>query len=109
MRGLDLRGLALTLVLGAIGGIAAHAAHLPLGYLLGSMVLVGTLAGMTCCARPALPRGGVRVATVATVSMAFATLVCGVGKALGAVGSGRWTLTATAVSSAASAGTRRDP
>ena len=44
MRGLDLRGLALTLVLGAIGGIAAHAAHLPLGYLLGSMVLVGTLA-----------------------------------------------------------------
>ena len=40
----DLIALALTLVLGAIGGIAANAVHLPLGYLLGSMVLVGTLA-----------------------------------------------------------------
>ncbi len=46
MRGLDLRGLALTLVLGEIGGVGAHAAHLPLGYLLGSMVLVGTLAAL---------------------------------------------------------------
>lgn len=42
--GVDLSALALTLVLGAAGGVAAHAAHLPLGYLLGSMVLVGVLA-----------------------------------------------------------------
>ena len=39
----DLWALALTLGLGAVGGIAAHAAHLPLGYLLGSMLLVGVL------------------------------------------------------------------
>ena len=42
--GVDLRPLALTLALGAVGGLAAHAAQLPLGYLLGSMVLVGVLA-----------------------------------------------------------------
>jgi membrane AbrB-like protein len=42
--GVDLRALALTLALGAVGGLAAHAAQLPLGYLLGSMVLVGVLA-----------------------------------------------------------------
>lgn len=42
--GVDLFALAVTLALGAAGGVAAHAAHLPLGYLLGSMVLVGVLA-----------------------------------------------------------------
>jgi membrane AbrB-like protein len=40
----DLGALALTLVLGAVGGVLAHLAQLPLGYLLGSMVLVGVLA-----------------------------------------------------------------
>ena len=44
MRGVDLTALAITLALGAIGGVAAHAAQLPLGYLLGSLVLVGVLA-----------------------------------------------------------------
>ena len=43
MRGVDLQALAVTLALGAVGGLLAHAAHLPLGYLLGSMVLVGGL------------------------------------------------------------------
>ena len=42
----DLWALALTLAVGAVGGIAAHAAHLPLGYLLGSMVLVGVISAM---------------------------------------------------------------
>jgi hypothetical protein len=42
--GVDLRALALTLALGAVGGLAAHGAQLPLGYLLGSMVLVGVMA-----------------------------------------------------------------
>lgn len=41
---MDLWALTLTLALGTVGGLAAHAAHLPLGYLLGSMVLVGMLA-----------------------------------------------------------------
>ena len=40
----DLGALALTLALGAVGGVLAHLAQLPLGYLLGSMVLVGVLA-----------------------------------------------------------------
>ena len=44
MRGVDYGALVLTLALGAIGGLAAHAAQLPLGYLLGSLVLVGVLA-----------------------------------------------------------------
>lgn len=42
--GVDLLALGITLAIGAIGGLAAHAVHLPLGYLLGSMVLVGALA-----------------------------------------------------------------
>jgi len=46
MRSLDLTALILTLCLGALGGVAAHAAHLPLGYLLGSMVLVGVISSM---------------------------------------------------------------
>lgn len=46
MRGVDLHALAVTLALGAVGGLLAHAAHLPLGYLLGSMVLVGGLAAL---------------------------------------------------------------
>ena len=44
MAKVDLRALALTLVIGTVGGVAAQAAGLPLGYLLGSMVLVGVLA-----------------------------------------------------------------
>ncbi len=46
MRGVDYGALVLTLALGAIGGLAAHAAHLPLGYLLGSMVLIGVLSAL---------------------------------------------------------------
>jgi uncharacterized protein len=46
MKSLDLTALAVTLVIGAIGGLAAHTAQLPLGYLLGSMVLVGVLAAL---------------------------------------------------------------
>lgn len=48
--GPDPVGLGLTLVLGAIGGVVAHLLHLPLGYLLGSLVVTGVLAA-----------GGVRV------------------------------------------------
>ncbi|NEY90802.1 AbrB family transcriptional regulator [Tabrizicola oligotrophica] len=44
--GVDLVALGLTLALGAVGGVLAHAAHLPLGYLLGSMVLVGVLSAL---------------------------------------------------------------
>lgn len=43
MRGVDYGALGLTLGLGAVGGLVAHAAHLPLGYLLGSMVLIGII------------------------------------------------------------------
>ena len=46
MMKVDLRALALTLVIGTVGGIAAQTAGLPLGYLLGSMVLVGVLAAL---------------------------------------------------------------
>ena len=46
MRSVDYGALVLTLALGAVGGFAAHAVHLPLGYLLGSMVLVGVLSAL---------------------------------------------------------------
>ena len=46
MRGVDLTALAITLALGAFGGTLAWAAHLPLGFLLGAMVLVGALAAL---------------------------------------------------------------
>jgi hypothetical protein len=42
--GPDPRALLITLILGAIGGIVAHWLHLPLGYLLGSLVMTGGLA-----------------------------------------------------------------
>lgn len=42
----DLPALAVTLTLGALGGLLAHAMHMPLGYLLGSMLAVGVTAGM---------------------------------------------------------------
>lgn len=42
--GTDLTGLAITLAIGAVGGVLAAAAHLPLGYLLGSLVSVGVIA-----------------------------------------------------------------
>lgn len=44
IRGVDLRALAVTLAIGAVGGALAAAAHLPLGYLLGSLVTVGVIA-----------------------------------------------------------------
>lgn len=43
--GPDPAALLLTLTLGAIGGSIAQALHLPLGYLLGSLVVTGVLAG----------------------------------------------------------------
>ncbi|NJM84421.1 MAG: hypothetical protein HC844_19990 [Tabrizicola sp.] len=44
MRGVDLPALALTLAIGALAGTLAHLAHLPLGYLLGSLVTTGAIA-----------------------------------------------------------------
>lgn len=44
--GVDLRALAVTLVIGALAGAAAHWARLPLGYLLGSLLAVGTVAAL---------------------------------------------------------------
>lgn len=41
MAGVDVPAVALTLVLGALGGLAGFAAHLPLGFLLGSLLVVG--------------------------------------------------------------------
>lgn len=40
----DLTAVTLTLAIGGFGGLAGHAAHLPLGYLLGALVFVGVLA-----------------------------------------------------------------
>lgn len=40
----DLKGLGVTLTLGALGGAAAHAVNFPLGYLLGSLLTVGIVA-----------------------------------------------------------------
>lgn len=42
--GVDLRALAVTLAIGGIGGFAAHLVHLPLGFLLGSMIVTAVLA-----------------------------------------------------------------
>lgn len=44
MRGTDLPAVALTLALGALGGLAGNALHLPLGFLLGSLLVVGGMA-----------------------------------------------------------------
>lgn len=46
LRTTDQIALCLTLGLGAIGGTLAHLAHLPLGYLLGSVVFVGLAAAL---------------------------------------------------------------
>ncbi len=43
-RGVDLAGLAATLGLGAAGGTVAHLLQLPLGFLLGSLVVTGVIA-----------------------------------------------------------------
>jgi len=43
-RQVDLVALAVTLVLGGLGGLAAHALGLPLGYLLGSLLVTGGIA-----------------------------------------------------------------
>lgn len=44
MRGTDLGALGVTLVIGGIGGLAAYLVHLPLGFLLGSMIVTAALA-----------------------------------------------------------------
>lgn len=44
--GVDLTALAITLSLGALGGATAHALRLPLGYLLGSLIITGVIAAM---------------------------------------------------------------
>ncbi|WP_309665876.1 AbrB family transcriptional regulator [Tabrizicola sp.] len=44
MPNVKLMALAVTLTLGALGGWIAHWAHLPLGYLLGSLVVTGVIA-----------------------------------------------------------------
>jgi uncharacterized protein len=46
MSGVDLKALAMTLALGALGGTLAHLAHLPLGYLLGSLMVTGMIAAL---------------------------------------------------------------
>lgn len=46
MRGVDPGALAVTLAIGALAGGLAHLAHLPLGYLLGSLVAVGVIAAL---------------------------------------------------------------
>ena len=44
IKGVDLAALAVTLAIGAVGGALAAVAHLPLGYLLGSLLSVGVIA-----------------------------------------------------------------
>ncbi len=44
--GVDIVALAITLMLGTVGGFAAWAAHLPLGFLLGSLLVVGGIAAI---------------------------------------------------------------
>lgn len=44
MPAFDLSAIALTLALGALGGWIGHALHLPLGFLLGSLLVVGSCA-----------------------------------------------------------------
>lgn len=46
IRRTDLRALGVTLAIGAAGGTAAHLAHVPLGFLLGSLMVTGTLAAL---------------------------------------------------------------
>jgi uncharacterized protein len=46
MRRNDLAALGLTLLIGALGGWLAHLAHLPLGFLLGSLLSVGVIAAL---------------------------------------------------------------
>ena len=44
LMGVDLGALAITLAVGGAGGAAAAALHLPLGFLLGSLLTVGVMA-----------------------------------------------------------------
>ena len=44
IRATDKAALAMTVLIGALAGTLAHLAHLPLGYLLGSVIATGTLA-----------------------------------------------------------------
>ena len=46
LRRFDWASLALTLALGAAGGLVARMLHLPLALLLGSLVLTGTIAAL---------------------------------------------------------------
>lgn len=46
LRATDLRALAVTLAIGAFGGGLAHLVHLPLAYLLGSVIAIGVLAAL---------------------------------------------------------------
>ncbi len=46
IRATDQTALAVTLGIGALGGVLAHLAHLPLGYLLGSVIATGSLAAL---------------------------------------------------------------
>lgn len=71
--GTDLIALGMTLALGAVGGLAAHAVHLPLGYLLGSMLVVGVIAalGLTPFGRPPTLPARLRFSFVPVIGVAI--------------------------------------
>ena len=73
MRGFDYPALGLTLLLGAIGGVSAWWVHLPLGFLLGSMGLVGVLAAfdITPLGRPLTLPAKLRFSFVPVIGLAI--------------------------------------
>jgi hypothetical protein len=71
--GQDPLALFLTLTLGAIGGVIAHWAHLPLGYLLGSLVVTAMLAiaGTRPFGRPITMPPSLRMCFVPVIGVAI--------------------------------------
>lgn len=71
--GRDPAALALTLTLGAIGGAVAQALHLPLGYLLGSLMVTGFLAiaGIRPLGRPITLPPPLRMCFVPVIGVAI--------------------------------------
>ncbi|MES2146061.1 MAG: AbrB family transcriptional regulator [Pseudomonadota bacterium] len=69
----DLSALAMTLTLGALGGIVAQALRLPLGYLLGSLVITGVIAaaGWRPLGRPITLPARLRMAFVPVIGVAI--------------------------------------
>ena len=73
MRGFDPVALAVTLAIGAAAGALAHWAHLPLGYLLGSLVAVGLIAaaGWTPFGKPVTLPARLRFSFVPVIGVAI--------------------------------------